>query len=330
MIDLSTTYMGIPLKNPIVPSASPLSAELDMIKRMEDAGAAAVTLPSLFEEQVEFEAESLAYFLELGTYSYAEALTYFPPLKEFRRGPKEYVEHIRKASQAVGIPIIASLNGISPGGWTSYARQFQEAGAAAVELNTYFLPTRSQLTGDEVEQLYMSIVEDIKQYVTIPIAVKIGPFFSSLPNIATRLDAAGANALVLFNRFYQPDLDIECLDVQPHLVLSTSDEMRLPLRWIAILYGQVKASLALTTGIHTSEDVLKAVMAGADVANVCSALLQEGVGKIDALLHGITTWMEQHEYKSISEMKGSLSLRSVPEPAAFERANYMKVLKSYK
>ena len=274
MANLSTSYMGIPLKNPIVPSASPLSADLDTIKRMADAGAAAVTLPSLFEEQVEFEAESLAHFLELGTYSNAEALTYFPPLKEFRRGPKEYVEHIRRASQAVEIPIIASLNGVSPGGWTSYARQFQEAGAAAIELNVYFLPTRIQLTGEEVEQLYVSVLEDVKQHVTIPVAMKLNPFFSSLPNIATRLDAAGANALVLFNRFYQPDLDIEALEACPHLVLSRSDEMRLPLRWIAILYGQVKASLALTTGIHTPEDVLKAVMAGADVANVCSVLLQ--------------------------------------------------------
>jgi dihydroorotate dehydrogenase (fumarate) len=330
MTDLSTTYMGIPLKNPIVPSASPLSAELDTIKRLEDAGAAAVTLPSLFEEQIDFEAESLSYFLEQGTYSYAESLTYFPPLKEFRRGPKEYVEHIRKACEAVDIPIIASLNGISPGGWTDYARQFQDAGAAAVELNIYYVPTKSQMTGEDVEQLHLSIVEEVKQRITVPVAVKLSPFFSSLPNIATRLDAVGANALVLFNRFYQPDLDIEALEACPRLVLSTSDEMRLPLRWIAILYGNIKASLALTTGIHTAEDVLKAVMAGADVANVCSVLLQEGVDKIGRLLRGVTTWMDEHEYQSISEMKGTLSLQSVPDPAAFERANYMKVLKSYK
>jgi len=322
--------MGIPLKNPIVPSASPLSAELDTIKRLEDAGAAAVTLPSLFEEQIDFEAESLSFFMEQGTYSYAESLTYFPPLKEFRRGPKEYVEHIRKACEAVDIPIIASLNGISPGGWTGYARQFQDAGAAAVELNIYYVPTKSQMTGEDVEQLHLSIVEEVKQHVTVPVAVKLSPFFSSLPNIATRLDAAGANALVLFNRFYQPDLDIETLEACPRLVLSTSDEMRLPLRWIAILYGNIKASLALTTGIHTAEDVLKAVMAGADVANVCSVLLQEGVDKIGRLLRGVTTWMEEHEYQSIREMKGTLSLQSVPDPAAFERANYMKVLKSYK
>jgi dihydroorotate dehydrogenase (fumarate) len=330
MTDLSTTYMGIPLKNPIVPSASSLSAELDTIKRLEDAGAAAVTLPSLFEEQIDFEAESLSYFLEQGTYSYAESLTYFPPLKEFRRGPKEYVEHIRKACEAVDIPIIASLNGISPGGWTDYARQFQDAGAAAVELNIYYVPTKSQMTGEDVEQLHLSIVEEVKQRITVPVAVKLSPFFSSLPNIATRLDAVGANALVLFNRFYQPDLDIEALEACPRLVLSTSDEMRLPLRWIAILYGNIKASLALTTGIHTAEDVLKAVMAGADVANVCSVLLQEGVDKIGRLLRGVTTWMDEHEYQSISEMKGTLSLQSVPDPAAFERANYMKVLKSYK
>jgi dihydroorotate dehydrogenase (fumarate) len=329
MTDLSTTYMGIRLKNPIVPSANPIAADLDGVKRLEDAGAAAVTLPSLFEEQIEMEAEQLAHFMEDGTYINPEAPTHFPALDEFRRGPKEYVEHIRKASQAVSIPVIASLNGISPGGWTSYARQFQEAGAAAIELNVYYLDTDPKMTGAEVEKRYLDVLTQVKESVTIPVACKIGPFFSALPRMATELDDAGANALVLFNRFYQPDLDIEALEVCPHLVLSTSDEMRLPLRWVAILYGHVKASLALTTGVHTPEDALKALMAGADVANVCSVLLQGGPAKIGELLQGITTWMEEHEYDSIDMLKGTLSQKSCPDPAAFERANYMKVIKSY-
>ena len=328
-MDLTTTYMGMELKHPLVASASPLSGTVAGVKRLEDAGAAAVTLPSLFEEQIEMEAEQLAHFMEDGTYINPEAPTHFPPLTEFRRGPKEYVEHIRKASQAVSIPVIASLNGISPGGWIGYARQFQEAGASAIELNIYYVDTDPALTAVDVEQRYLDALKQVKENVTIPVAVKIGPFFSALPHMATQLDAAGANALVLFNRFYQPDLDIEALEVTPHLVLSRSDEMRLPLRWVAILYGQVTASLALTTGVHTPEDVLKAMMAGADVANVCSVLLSGGVGKIGELLHGVTTWMEEHEYTSIQEMKGTLSLRRSPDRAAFERANYMKVLKSY-
>jgi dihydroorotate dehydrogenase (fumarate) len=330
MVDLSTTYMGIQLKNPVVPSASPLSASLDNIKRMEDAGAAAVVLHSLFEEQIEFEAESLAHFLEQGTYSYAEALTYFPPLNEYRREPKDYVEHIRRAKQAVGIPIIASLNGISAGGWMNYARRFQEAGADAVELNVYFIPTNPHLMSYDVENLYVKLLKNVKQHVTIPVAMKLSPYFSAMPHVASMLDAEGADALVLFNRFYQPDIDIEKLEVTPNLKLSTSVEMRLPLRWIAILYGRIKASMALTSGIHTSEDVIKAVMVGADVANVCSVLLEEGIGKIADLLAGVSTWMEEHEYESVEQMKGSMSHRSVAEPAAFERANYMKVLHSYK
>lgn len=329
MGDLSTSYMGIALKNPIVPSASPLTADLDGMRRLEDAGAAAVTLPSLFEEQIEFEAEALAHFQDYGTYSNPEATHYLVPLDEFRREPKEYVELIHKSSEALSIPVIASLNGTSPGGWIDYAKQFQEAGAAAIELNVYYVATDPKMTGAEVEQRYVQVLEQVKAHVTIPVAVKIGPFFSSLPHLATQLDAAGADGLVLFNRFYQPDLDIEALEVAPRLVLSTSDEMRLPLRWIAILYGHVRASLALTTGIHTPEDVIKALMAGADVANVCSVLLQRGVGTVGDLLDGVTAWMEEHEYVSVEQMKGSLSQKSVADPAAFERANYMKVLRSY-
>ncbi len=330
MVDLSTTYMGLTLKNPIVPSASPLSADLDTVRRMEDAGAAAVVLPSLFEEQVEFEAESLAHFLEHGTYSFAEALTYFPPLHEYRRGPEEYVEHIRRCKEAVDIPIIASLNGISTGGWIRYAQKFQQAGADAVELNVYFIPTNPHLMSYDVEDLYVKLLREVKKHVTIPVAMKLSPYFSAMPHVASMLDAEGADALVLFNRFYQPDIDIEKLEVTPNLQLSTPVEMRLPLRWIAILYGRLTCSLALTSGVHSAEDVIKAVMVGADVVHVCSVLLKHGVDRIGELLAGVTTWMEEHEYESVAQMKGSMSHRSCPEPAVFERANYMKVLHSYR
>jgi dihydroorotate dehydrogenase (fumarate) len=330
MVDLTTTYMGIKLKNPVVPSASPLSADLDNIKRMEDAGAAAVTLHSLFEEQIEFEAEALTHFLEQGTESFAEALSYFPAVHEYRREPDDYVEHIRMAKSAVDIPIIASLNGVSPGGWTGYAKRFEEAGADAVELNIYFIPTNDTLMSYDVEDLYVKLLKDVKKKVDIPVAMKLSPYFSAMPHVASMLDAEGADALVLFNRFYQPDVDIEALDVTPNLQLSMPVEMRLPMRWIAILYGRLDCSMALTSGIHTAEDVIKAVMVGADVANVCSVLLKMGIGKIDELLEGMTAWMEEHDYESIEQMKGSMSHKSVPEPAAFERANYMKVLNSYK
>jgi len=330
MIDLSTTYMGLKLKNPIVPSASPLSASLDNIKRFEDLGAAAVTMYSLFEEQIELEAESLAYFLERGTYSYAEALTYFPPLSEYRREPDEYVEHIHKAKQAVDIPIIASLNGITPGGWTGYAKRFEEAGADAVELNVYFIPTNPHWMSYDVEDLYFKLLKNVKQHVSIPVAMKLSPYFSSMPHVASTLDAEGADALVLFNRFYQPDVDIDKLEVTPNLQLSSPVEMRLPMRWIAILYGRVRCSMALTSGIHSAEDVIKAVMVGADVANICSVLLKQGIGIIPDLLKGVTSWMEEHEYESVEQMKGSMSHKSSTEPAAFERANYMKVLHSYR
>lgn len=326
MVDLATTYMGIRLKNPIVPSASPLSADLGKIKQMEDAGAAAVVLHSLFEEQIETEAEALAYYLERGTESFYEALTYFPPIEEYRREPDEYLDHIRQAKKAVDIPIIASLNGITPGGWVSYARHFQEAGADAVELNVYWIPTEFGLMSYDVEDMYVKILRRVKEQVSIPVAMKLSPYFSALPHVVSMLDAEGANGLALFNRFYQSDLDIEALEVRPNLVLSRSSEMRLPLRWIAILYGHVDASLALTTGIHTPEDALKAIMAGADVAHVCSLLLREGIVKISDLINGMTLWMEEHEYESLAQMKGSLSQKAVADPMAFERANYMKTL----
>ncbi len=330
MTDLTTTYMGLTLKDPIVPSASPLAKRVDSIKQMEDAGAAAITMYSLFEEQIDLEALAQHNFIEQTTFMSAEATAYFPKAADYNRGPDGYLELIRQAKEAVDVPVIGSLNGVTPGGWTRYARLIQDAGADALELNVYMIPTRLDLTSDGVENTYLEILRDVKASVKIPVAMKLSPFFSSLPNMARRLDKAGANALVLFNRFYQPDFDLEELAVTPHLVLSTPWEMRLPLRWIAILYGHVKASMALTTGIHTPEDVVKSVMAGADIANVASVLLERGPGHISELIGGLSQWMEAHEYESVAQMKGALSQRNVTEPAAFERANYMKVLGSWK
>ena len=330
MTDLTTTYMGLTLKNPIVPSASPLAKRVDSIKQMEDAGASAITMYSLFEEQIDLEALAQHNFIEQTTFMSSEATAYFPKAADYNRGPDGYLELIRQAKEAVDVPVIGSLNGVTPGGWTCYARLIQDAGADALELNVYMIPTRLDLTSDGVENTYLEILRDVKASVKIPVAMKLSPFFSSLPNMARRLDRAGANALVLFNRFYQPDFDLEELAVTPHLVLSTPWEMRLPLRWIAILYGHVKASMALTTGIHTPDDVVKSVMAGADIANVASVLLERGPGYISELLGGLSQWMEEHEYESVAQMKGALSQRNVTEPAAFERANYMKVLGSWK
>ena len=329
-MNLTTHYMGFELKNPIVPSASPLTKNLANIRRMEDAGASAITMYSLFEEQIEFEAQQFEHFFGYGTESFAEALTYFPKQNEFNLGPDAYLEHVHRAKQAVSIPVIASLNGVSDGGWIDYASKIQQAGADALEINLYFLPTDPRLACGEAEQVYLDVLRNVKRHVTIPVAMKLSPYFTALPRVAHALDEAGANALVLFNRFYQPDLDIENLTVEPHLVLSTSDELRLPLRWIALLYGHLRCSMALTTGVHTPEDAIKALMAGADIVNVTSALLQFGVGHITTLLNGISRWMEEHEYDSVDMMQGSLSQRNVAEPAAFERANYMKTLQSYK
>ncbi len=330
MIDIATTYMGLTLKNPVVPSASPLSRHVSSIRQLEDAGSAAVTMYSLFEEQIDLEALAQHNFLEQTVFMSAEATAYFPQAADFNRGPDGYLELIREAKAAVDIPIIGSLNGVTPGGWTRYAKLIEEAGADALELNVYLIPTRTSLTSDGVENTYLEILREVKAQVKIPVAMKLSPFFSALPNMAYRLDWAGADALVLFNRFYQPDFDLEELTVTPRLVLSNSNEMRLPLRWIAILYGHVKASLALTTGIHTAEDVVKALMAGADIANVASVLLEQGIGAIGELVHGLQQWMEAHEYESVTQMKGALSQQNVAEPAAFERANYMKVLGSWK
>jgi dihydroorotate dehydrogenase (fumarate) len=329
-MDLTTTYLGMTLKNPIVPSASPLSRHIDTIRRMEDEGAAAVVMYSLFEEQVTDESRQLHHYLDYGAESFAEALTYFPDLDHYNVGPEEYLNLVSRAKQAVNIPVIGSLNGISTGGWISYAQKIEQAGADALELNLYYIPTDPNLTGVDVEQMYLDVVRAVKQSVTIPIAVKLSPSFSATANMAKRLTEAGADALVLFNSFYQPDFDLEALEVVPHLVLSTSHELRLPLRWVAILYGRVPVDLAITSGVHTHEDVLKGLMAGAKVTMMTSELLQNGLSRIREILNNLVAWMEEHEYESVRQMQGSMSQLHVADPAAFERANYMKVLESWR
>jgi dihydroorotate dehydrogenase (fumarate) len=329
MVDLTTTYLGLKLKNPLVASPSPLSEKVANVKRMEEAGIAAVVMYSLFEEQIIHESLELDYFLSRGTESFAEALTYFPNVGKYSLAPDKYVETLEKTKKAVNIPVLGSLNGVSTGGWIEYARKIQDAGADGLELNLYYLPVDPSLTSSQIEDNYIKLVSDIRASISIPLAVKLAPFFTALPHFASRLADAGANSLVLFNRFYQPDLDLENLEVVPNLVLSNSDELRLPLRWIAILYGKVKVDLALTSGVHTSEDAIKAVMAGANVAMTTSALLKRGVPAIQQILSGMEAWMAEHEYVSVQQMRGSMSQGAVAEPAAFERANYMKVLNSF-
>lgn len=329
MVDLSTTYLGLPLKNPLVAAASPLSKKESTVRRLEDAGASAVVMYSLFEEQITHESLALNYYLSRGTESYAEAMTYFPDMEKYNVGPEEYLNLIQKLKKAVDIPIIASLNGISTGGWVEYARKMEQSGADALELNIYYLPTDTSLTGQELEQTYVDLVSDIRRQIHIPLAVKLSPYFTALPNFARRLVQAGANGLVLFNRFFQPDLDIEMLEVVPRLELSTSSELRLPLRWVAILYKRVEADLALTGGVHTPEDAIKSIMAGANVVQIASELLLNGINRMGELLDGMRQWMETFEYVSVTQMMGSMSQQAVAEPAAFERANYMKALTSY-
>ncbi|MEK6717647.1 MAG: dihydroorotate dehydrogenase-like protein [candidate division NC10 bacterium] len=329
MTDLSTTYLGLTLKNPLVVSASPLSEDVANIRRMEDAGAAAVVLHSLFEEQISLESHELDRYLSYGTESFAESLTYFPEMRTYNLGPEGYLEHVRRAKAAVKIPVIGSLNGVSTGGWIKYARKIQEAGADALELNLYFIPTDPKMTGAQVEQMYVDLVRDVKASVGIPVAVKLNHFFSAMANMAQCLDESGADALVLFNRFYQPDFDLENLEVVHSLTLSSSYEVLLRLHWVAILYGHIRADLAITGGIHTAQDVLKAMMAGARVAMMTSALLKHGIDHLARVRADVVAWMEEHEYTSIRQMQGSMSYRSVANPSAFERANYMKVLSSY-
>jgi len=329
-MDLSTTYLGMKLRNPLVASSGPLTKDLDTLRHLEDAGLSAVVLESLFEEQIRHEEQALDHFLATGTESFAEALSYFPETQDYVHGPDEYLEFIRKAKASLSIPVIASLNGVSAGGWMDYAKKMQQAGADALELNVYYIATDLQKSGPEVERMYVEDVKAVKASVTIPVAVKLAPYFSSLANMAKQLDDARADGLVLFNRFYQPDIDLEDLEVMPDLVLSSAGEMRLPLRWIAILYGRIKGDLAATSGIFKADDVLKMVMAGASATCVCSALLIHGVKRATEILKGLERWMEEHEYASLEQMKGSLSQQKCSQPAAFERANYMKALQSYK
>ncbi|MFN6535705.1 MAG: dihydroorotate dehydrogenase-like protein [Nostoc sp. EkiNYC01] len=329
-MDLTTTYMGLKLRSPLVPSASPLSEDIDNIQRMEDAGAAAVVMHSLFEEQLRLESYELHHHLTQGTESFSEALTYFPDSMSFRVGPETYLEHIYKAKQKVSIPIIASLNGSSVGGWTNYAKQIQQAKADALELNIYYVPTDFELTSNEIEQTYIDILRAVKAVVTIPVAVKISPYFTNMANMAKRLDKAGADALVLFNRFYQPDINLNLLEVEPNVLLSTPQSMRLPLRWIAILYGQIHADLAATSGIHRGDDALKMLMAGAKITMLCSVLLRHGINHIRVIEQEIREWMQKHEYESVRQMQGSMSQKHCPNPSAFERAQYMRSLATYK
>ena len=329
-MDLSTTYLGLQLKNPIVPSASPLSYSLDSMKQLEDAGASAIVMFSLFEEQIAHERSELLHYLSRGTESYAEALTYFPEVHQYNSGPDEYLELVQRAKQSLSIPVIGSLNGVSVGGWIDYARKIQQAGADALELNIYYIPADPGISGTELENKYIEVVQTVRRSVTIPVAVKLSPFFTAFAHMAKKLDNSGADGLVLFNRFYQPDIDLETLEVRPSVILSTTNAMRLPMRWIAILHGKVRASLAATSGISSAEDVLKMLMAGADVTMMCSALLKYGPGHITKVLMEMERWMQEGEYISVQQMKGSMSQRSVADPSAFERANYMKSLHSYK
>ncbi len=329
MADVSTTYLGLPLRNPLVASASPLSRKVETVQRLEEAGAAAIVMYSLFEEQITHESRELDHYLERGAHSFAESLSYFPDLDEYSLEPERYLEHLRRVKQAVGIPVIGSLNGTSTGGWLEYAREIEQTGADALELNIYYLPTDVDLSAAELEESYVQLVRDVRAKVRLPLALKLSPFFTSLPHVACRFVEAGANGLVLFNRFYQPDFDLEELEVIPNLELSTSHDLRLPLRWIAILYGRVEADFALTSGVHTAQDVLKAMMAGANVAMLASALLRNGAGRLMHVLNDLQEWMEAHEYESIAQMRGSMSQRAVADPAAFERANYMKALNTF-
>ena len=325
-MNLRTSYLGMKLRTPLVPSASPLSDSLDNIKRMEDAGAAALVLHSLFEEHISQESHRLHYHLTHGTESFAESLTYFPELNDLAVGPETYLNEIAAAKEAVAIPIVASLNGSTLGGWIEYAKQIEQAGADALELNIYWIPTDPELSGVEVERKYVEILSQVKSEVGLPVAVKLSPFFSSFANMAKALVQAGANGLVLFNRFYQPDIDPEGLHVSPNILLSTPMAMRLPLRWIAILRGWIKADLAATSGIHRATDVIKMLMAGADVTMLCSILLRWGIDHLRVIEREVEQWMEAHEYDSVEELKGSMSQKNCPDPGAFERAQYIRGL----
>lgn len=329
-MDLTTRYMGLTLKNPFVASASPLSESVDKIRRLEDNGAAAVVLFSLFEEQIRHENAAVEHFLEVGTESFGEALSYFPAMDDYDVGPAQYLELIRKASDAVEIPIIASLNGMTERGWVDFARNMQDAGAKGIELNVYYIPTEMYRTGQQVEQQYLDVLAAVKAAVTMPVAIKLSPYFSSIANMVGKLDRVGADALVLFNRFYQPDFDIENRTVVPSLNLSKPEEIRLALLWISLLHGRVRASLAATTGVHSAVEALKYLMAGADVVMSTSALLQQGPLFLTRLIADVTGWMEKKGYTSVDQLRGSMSQQSIPDSTAFVRGNYIKILENYR
>ncbi len=329
MIDLTTEYLGLKLKSPLVVSSSPLTESTENIQRLEAAGASAVVLPSIFEEQLTLESNALDSDLSRGTESFAESLNYFPAYASYRQGQDSYLGHIRRAKSVAGIPILASLNGATSGGWVKFAKEIEQAGADALELNTYALPTDPHVTSAAIEDGIVELVRSVKQNTTIPIAVKLSPQFTSIPHLAAELDKVGTDAVVLFNRFYQPDFDIETLNVTPRLILSRPEELLLRLHWTAILYGDLKADIAVTGGVHSAEDVLKAIMAGGQVAMMASTLLIHGISQLDTIQSDLLRWMEEHEYQSIRQMRGSLSRRSVPDVSPFERGNYIKTLSSY-
>jgi dihydroorotate dehydrogenase (fumarate) len=329
-MDLTTTYLGLQLRTPLVPSASPLSERIDGIRQMEDAGAAAVVLYPLFEEELVHDQWELQHHLEANTDSFSEAQSFFPAPARFTVGPEEYLNHIRQAKEAVDIPIIASLNGSSLGGWTKFAQQIEQAGADALELNVYTIPTDPDQPGAAVEQMYLDILRAVKEVVRIPVAIKLSPFFSNMAWMARQLDRAGADGLVLFNRFYQPDIDLETLEVWPHVLLSTPQALRLPLRWIGILHGRIAADLAGTGGVHDAADVVKLLLVGARVTMLASALLRHGIDYLRLVEQGLQRWLEEHEYESVRQLQGSLSQRHAPDPGAFERAQYLRALRSYR
>ena len=326
MMDLSTTYLGMKLRTPLVPSASPLSAEIDDIRRMEEAGASAVVLYSLFEEQIRQDRFELHHHTTHATESFPEALSFFPEPEEYRLGPEAYLEHIRKAKEAVSIPVVASLNGSTPGGWTAYARGMEEAGADAIELNLYNIPTDPDLSAADLEARYEEVVRLVREAVSIPLAVKVAPYFTNLANMAKKLQHAGADALVLFNRFYQPDIDLDSLEVETNVLLSSAQTFRLPLRWIAILHGRVPLDFAATGGIYGGTGAIKMLMVGANVTMLCSVLLKEGIGAIERIEREMREWMEEKEYVSVEQMRGSMSLQHSPDPRAFERAHYIEAV----
>ncbi|HEY7658967.1 MAG TPA: dihydroorotate dehydrogenase-like protein [Actinomycetota bacterium] len=328
-VDLRSTYLGLELRSPLVASASPLGQRIETLRRLEAAGAGAVVLPSLFEEQIEHDELQLHGTLEVGAECYAEALSYLPEFEDYNTGPEAYLRHVEATKKELKIPVIASLNGISLGGWVAHARRMEEAGADALELNIYFIAADPDEPSEAVEFRYESLVEAVRAEVTIPLAVKIGPFFSSVGHVARRLVSAGADGLVLFNRFMQPDIDLETMSVDPTLHLSTAAELLLPLRWVAILRDRVDASLASTTGVHTSEDAIKMLLVGADAVMVASTLLRNGPDYLAELLEGVERWLDEHGYASVEQAKGSMSQRNVANPIAFERSNYAQAVTSF-